>query len=108
MKELAGKIIDRLLPDRMLKIDGGPSFLHGMVSADKKYILVALHCFLREDKICCGPVNIRLRGNRMPFIRIFRGSDRSPLSFKTTNGETEITVPEINGFELLVCEMKNS
>ena len=108
MKELAGKIIDRLLPDRMLKIDGGPSFLHGMVSADKKYILVALHCFLREDKICCGPVNIRLRGNRMPFIRVFRGSDRSPLSFKTTNGETEITVSEINGFELLVCEMKNS
>lgn len=109
---LVGKLLDLLLPEPLLKVDG-PTGLETSVMRQARRTIVHLLFYtperraqnldLVEDIIPLYRLNLSLRLPTAP-RKVYLAPEQTPLTFAYQNGRVELTVPEVNGHAMIVME----
>ena len=115
VRALIGSCLDQLLPDRLLKVTGGPSFLETSVTvqAAARRMMVHLLAFcprrrakdldIVEEPSEVSDLRLSLRVNNPPTsVDLQPGGE--PLAYRMNGDRVEIEVPKLVGHALVVLE----
>ncbi|MBA3685112.1 MAG: beta-galactosidase trimerization domain-containing protein [Planctomycetes bacterium] len=112
LRNLVGELIDRLLPDPLLRA-GGPTGLQTTVCRQDQRLIAHLLFYpaerravdidLIEDIIPLHDVPLSVRAERSP-RRVYLAPENRDLPFQYRAGRVEVVVPEIAGHAMVVFE----
>ena len=109
---LVANLLDLLLPQRLLRVDGPTSMETSIMQQGRRTIVHLLqYCPERraegldilEDIVPLYDIGLSLRLPRRP-KKVYLAPDLTPVDFSYLDGRCELMVPEINGHAMLVFE----
>jgi hypothetical protein len=109
---LVRNILDRLLPEPILRVDAPTSTETSVARQDKRTIVHLLHYSperrtekldLIEDVVPLFDVPLSLKLARAP-QRVYAAPDESPIEFEYLAGRVNLRVPEVRGHAMIVFE----
>ena len=114
MRDLLAAVLDRLLPARLVRVEALPSFARVMLTEQPGRRMAHVLAYLPEprgDRMSIIEEPIGLRGVRVglrvegkPPTRVYLAPSEEPLDTDTRDGYTWATVPEVEGYAMVVFE----
>ncbi|OIO89575.1 MAG: hypothetical protein AUJ92_21045 [Armatimonadetes bacterium CG2_30_59_28] len=114
MRQLVANLIDKMMPDPLVKADSLPSFARAMVTEQPGRRMVHILAYVPERRgaraeMIEEPIELRdvplsLRVDGKTPQRVYLAPTEDELPFETVNGYTQTTVPVINGYAMVVFE----
>ncbi len=113
LKTVFSNVLDTFLPNPLFKSDNLPSFARAFVSSQPGRRMVHLLSYLPEmrgstqmieEPIKLADVNISLRIDDNKPKKVYIAPENKPLRFQVKDGYVNVTVPECNGYSLVVFE----
>jgi len=114
MRQLIANVLDRLLPEPMVRAPGLPSFGRATVTAQPGRRMLHLLAYVPEKR---GPtvdmieepielrnVDVALRADGREPSSVYLAPDRVELPFELRDGYVHVTVPEMSGYAMVVFE----
>ena len=110
-KKVVKECLERLLPDNNIKAEALPSYARATLTGTEKYNLLHVKVTypearggasaIEEHNILPAGRKIRVKGEYKKVILL---PEQTELSFRTQNGYTEFTLPEIIGYQMFCLE----
>jgi len=116
MRQLLAAVLDKLLPEPLLRTEGLPSFARATVTAQKKLNRRMVHILsyvperrgakidMIEEPIDVTHAKIYLRNDDKKPTRVYLAPSSEELKFITKNGYTTVDLPAFSGHCLVVFE----
>jgi hypothetical protein len=114
-KNLVHNCLEKVLPQPMVKVENFPSFGQVTVTRQDKRRMVHLLTYLPElrgraiqiieEPIKIVQVILSLRTEGQKISKVYLAPSRKKLEFKQDNNYVTVTVPEVNGYQLVVFEL---
>jgi len=113
LKKVFSNVLDSYLPDPVFKSDNLPSFARAFVTEQPGRRMVHLLSYVPEmrgntqmieEPVKLIDVEISLRIDGEILNKVYIAPSRKPLPYKVENGYINVTVPECNGYSLIVFE----
>jgi hypothetical protein len=113
LKRVFSNVLDSYLPNPVFKSDNLPSFARAFVAEQPGRRMVHLLSYVPEmrgntqmieEPIKLNDVKISLRIDGKAPRKVYISPSRKPLRYKVENGYVNVTVPECNGYSLIVFE----
>ncbi len=111
-RSLVGNILDLLLPQPLLRVDG-PTGLESTVTRQMDRTIVHLIWYsierrapdldMVEDYIPVLNLNLSLKSHRAP-VRVYLAPENKPLAFEYADARINVTVPELRGHAMIVLD----
>lgn len=113
-KQLVGNCLERAFPEPLVKVREMPSFGQVTVACRGARRMVHLLSYVPEmrgrstqiieEPIVVRSVELALRADGQKPRRAYLAPTREPLEFRTDGNYLTVTVPEVNGYQLVVFE----
>lgn len=114
LKTVFGNVLNKFLPDPLVKHDNLPSYSRVFVTEQQKRKMVHLLSYLPEmrglntqmieEPIELHDVKISLRNDGKSPQKVYLAPNRKSLPFKSIDGYTVVTIPVSKGYSLIVFE----
>ncbi|MDD4144759.1 MAG: hypothetical protein PHN68_09000, partial [Prolixibacteraceae bacterium] len=115
LKRVFSNVLDSYLPDPVFKSDDLPSFARAFVTEQPGRRMVHLLSYVPEmrgqtqmieEPVKLSNVKISLRVDGKIPEKVYIAPGRKSLRHKVENGYINVTVPECNGYSMIVFEHK--
>jgi hypothetical protein len=112
LRQIFANVLQKFLSQPLLKISGLPSFGRAFTTAQPNRTMVHLlsyvpelrgKCQMVEEPVVLHNVKVAMRLAQKS-ERVYLAPDKTPLEFQTSGNYVEVTVPEVNGYGMLVFE----
>ena len=114
LRTVFANVLDKFLPDPLIKYDHLPSFSRVFVTQQPGRKMIHLLSYLPEmrgsktqmieEPIELNNVNISLRNDGKTPTRVYLAPSNIPLPFKLKDGYIQVTIPVNKGYSLVVFE----
>lgn len=113
LRTVFSSVLDSYLPSPLFKSEDLPSFAHAFVTAQPGRRMVHLlsyvpekrgHTEMIEEPVKLSNVRISLRNDGVRPKKVYLAPEKKSLPFKLVYNYTEVTIPECNGYSLVVFE----
>ena len=113
LKRVFSNVLDSYLPNPVFKSDNLPSFARAFVTEQPGRRMVHLLSYVSEmrgktqmieEPVKLNDVQISLRVDGKSPKEVYITPSKNPLPFKVENGYINVTVPECNGYSMIVFE----
>lgn len=114
LKQIVGNAIDNLLPAPLLKTENLPSFARATVTAQKNRRMVHILSYVPErrgpnidvieETVKLRDVSISLRIDGRKISKVYLAPDKKALKFSIENGYIKTSIPEVDGYSMVVFE----
>lgn len=114
LKRIVANLLDRLLPQPLVRAPGLPSFARATVTAQNRRRIVHLLAYVPErrgpntdmieEPITLTDVAVALRVEGRPPARVYLAPDGPDLEFRVEGGYAATSVPRVEGYAMLVFE----
>ncbi|NLN30319.1 MAG: hypothetical protein GX158_03620, partial [Bacteroidales bacterium] len=113
LKRVFSNVLESYLPDPVFKSGDLPSFARAFVTEQQGRRMVHLLSYVPEmrgqtqmieEPIKLNNIKISLRVDGKTPEKVYSAPDKKSISFKIENGYINITIPECNGYSLIVFE----
>ena len=113
LKTVFSNVLDSYLPEPLFKSDGLPSFARAFVTEQPGRRMVHLLSYVPEmrgktqmieEPVKLTDIKISLRSDGKKPEKVYIAPGRKSLRYKVENGYVNVTVPECNGYSLIVFE----
>ena len=114
VRQLLANVLDRLLPEPLVRAPGLPSFGRATVTAQANRRMLHLLSYVPEKR---GPntdmieepiqlrnVEVSLRANGREPSSVYLAPERVELPWEHRDGYVHVTVPEMSGYAMVVFE----
>ncbi len=113
LRQLISNIVDRLLPDPLLRVGNAPSFMKALVTTRSGQMIIHLLAYVPElrgrvqiveDGIEVPAAKLSVRVDGAPPCRISLAPGGHSVPFVVQENRVEIVVPPFKGYTMLVVE----
>ena len=114
VRTLIERLLDRLLPEPMVRAPGLPSFGRATVTEQPGRRMLHLLSYVPEKRgpnvdmieepITLRKVDVALRVDGSEPTSVYLAPDREELAFEVRDGYAHVTIPEMSGYAMVVFE----
>jgi len=113
-KTLVRNCLEKALPTPIVRVQNMPSFGQVTVTQNTKGVMVHLLAYVPElrgktpmieEPISASKVGLRLRTNGKRAKRVYLAPSEEALDFVMEGGYVGVTIPQVNGYQLVVFEL---
>jgi hypothetical protein len=114
LRTIFSNVLEAFLPDPVFKSENLPSFARAFVTEQPGRRMVHVLAYVPEmrgtgtemieEAIILNNVRISLRTDSKPPKKVYLAPGNKPLPFKITGDYINVTIPEVNGYSLIVFE----